>query len=341
MAALRQDLPSGHRTVGHSRVDSALGRCYATALICKGTWTMARGRKGRDISGWLVVDKPAGLTSTAVVNKVRWALDAKKAGHAGTLDPDATGVLAVALGEATKTVPYITDALKAYRFTIRLGVATNTDDAEGEVIATSDLRPSDDDIKEALHGFVGDIHAGAAAILGREDRWRAGLQARPRRRGDGDRCARSLCRELADRDSTPRCRSRDAGNGLRQGRLCPLHRAGSGREAWAVSAMCGNCAGPGPGRSRPKDGITLDEVERLARTPELDAYATAAGSRSRRSAAGALRCRGGGKAAQRQSRHGDRSDVEYGDECWAAFDGRAVAVGRYKAGEVWPDRVFR
>ena len=91
---------------------------------------MAR-RKGRDISGWLVVDKPAGVTSTAVVNKVRWAFGAAKAGHAGTLDPAATGVLAVALGEATKTVPFVTDALKCYRFTVRLGVATKTDDAEG------------------------------------------------------------------------------------------------------------------------------------------------------------------------------------------------------------------
>src|SRR6056297_1096269 len=118
---------------------------------------MARKRKGRDVNGWLVVDKPAGMTSTAVVNKVRWALQAKKAGHAGTLDPDATGVLAVALGEATKTVPYITDALKAYDFMVRFGQATNTDDAEGEVIATSDTRPSDDDIKETLHSFVGDI----------------------------------------------------------------------------------------------------------------------------------------------------------------------------------------
>ena len=79
---------------------------------------MAR-KKGRDISGWLIVDKPAGVTSTSVVNKVRGALDAKKAGHAGTLDPAATGVLAVALGEATKTVPYITDALKCYRFQVR------------------------------------------------------------------------------------------------------------------------------------------------------------------------------------------------------------------------------
>src|SRR6056297_3385044 len=98
---------------------------------------MARKRKGRDISGWVVVDKPAGLTSTAVVNKVRWAFQAQKAGHAGTLDPAATGVLAVALGEATKTVPHITDAQKAYRFTVRLGQATNTDDAEGQVIASS------------------------------------------------------------------------------------------------------------------------------------------------------------------------------------------------------------
>ena len=127
---------------------------------------MARKRKGRDISGWLVVDKPAGMTSTAVVNKVRWAMAAKKAGHAGTLDPEATGVLAVALGEATKTVPYITDSLKAYTFTVRLGAATNTDDAEGEVIATSEARPTDDDIKAALDllglrklSFVGRVEA--------------------------------------------------------------------------------------------------------------------------------------------------------------------------------------
>ncbi|MBZ0122365.1 MAG: tRNA pseudouridine(55) synthase TruB, partial [Roseovarius sp.] len=118
---------------------------------------MGRKRKGRDISGWLVVDKPAGMTSTAVVNKVRWAFGAKKAGHAGTLDPAATGVLAVALGEATKTVPYIADALKAYEFGVRLGQATNTDDAEGEVIATSDKRPADDEIKAALGAFVGEI----------------------------------------------------------------------------------------------------------------------------------------------------------------------------------------
>ena len=118
---------------------------------------MARKKKGRDVSGWVVVDKPAGLTSNAVVGKLRWAFGAKKAGHAGTLDPAATGVLAIALGEATKTVPYVTDALKAYEFTVRFGVATNTDDAEGEVIETSDNRPSDDEIRAELPAFEGDI----------------------------------------------------------------------------------------------------------------------------------------------------------------------------------------
>jgi tRNA pseudouridine55 synthase len=102
---------------------------------------MARGKKGRAVNGWLIVDKPAGVTSTAVVNKVKWAFSAQKAGHAGTLDPDATGVLAVALGEATKTIPYITDALKCYRFRVVLGAATETDDASGAVIATSEVRP--------------------------------------------------------------------------------------------------------------------------------------------------------------------------------------------------------
>jgi len=118
---------------------------------------MARGKKGRAVSGWLIVDKPAGVNSTAVVNKVKWAFGAQKAGHAGTLDPDATGVLAVALGEATKTIPYITDALKCYRFRVSFGAATDTDDASGAVIARSDLRPTDAQIEAALAAFRGDI----------------------------------------------------------------------------------------------------------------------------------------------------------------------------------------
>lgn len=118
---------------------------------------MGRKRKGRAISGWLVVDKPAGITSTAVVNKVKWAFEAQKAGHAGTLDPAATGVLAVALGEATKTVPYVTDALKCYRFMVRLGASTTTDDAEGEVLEARDARPADGEIEAALEAFRGEI----------------------------------------------------------------------------------------------------------------------------------------------------------------------------------------
>ena len=118
---------------------------------------MSRIKKGRAVTGWLIVDKPAGITSTAVVNKVKWALSAQKAGHAGTLDPDATGVLAVALGEATKTIPYITDALKCYRFRVTLGAQTDTDDASGTILATSDQRPTDAQIEAALHAFRGDI----------------------------------------------------------------------------------------------------------------------------------------------------------------------------------------
>ena len=118
---------------------------------------MARMKKGRAVSGWLVVDKPAGITSTAIVNKVKWAFQAQKAGHAGTLDPAATGVLAIALGEATKTVPYITDALKCYHFRMTFGTSTSTDDAEGDVLERSDLRPDDAAIEAALARFRGDI----------------------------------------------------------------------------------------------------------------------------------------------------------------------------------------
>ncbi|WP_372803037.1 tRNA pseudouridine(55) synthase TruB [Paracoccus seriniphilus] len=117
---------------------------------------MAR-KKGRDITGWLIVDKPAGITSTSVVNKVRWALDAKKAGHAGTLDPDATGVLAVALGEATKTVATITDAFKCYDFLVTWGAETTTDDASGEVVRQSDSRPLRAQVEAALGEFTGEI----------------------------------------------------------------------------------------------------------------------------------------------------------------------------------------
>ena len=118
---------------------------------------MSRRRKGSPVSGWINLDKPLGMTSTQAVSKVRRLLDAQKAGHAGTLDPLATGILPIALGEATKTVPFLVDAGKAYRFTVEWGRSTATWDAEGETLAASDVRPSPEAAAQALEGFVGEI----------------------------------------------------------------------------------------------------------------------------------------------------------------------------------------
>jgi tRNA pseudouridine55 synthase len=118
---------------------------------------MARRRKGQAVNGWLILDKPEGLTSTKAVSRVRWLYDAAKAGHAGTLDPLATGVLPIALGEATKTVPFAVEGTKAYRFTVRFGAETDTDDSEGKVTETCDRRPSREEIEAALTQFTGEI----------------------------------------------------------------------------------------------------------------------------------------------------------------------------------------
>lgn len=118
---------------------------------------MGRSKKGHKINGWINLDKPQGLTSTQALGKVRWLLNAQKAGHAGTLDPLATGVLPIALGEATKTIAYVQGAVKTYSFTVQWGSATNTDDSEGEAIATSDTRPTEAQIKALLPKFTGEI----------------------------------------------------------------------------------------------------------------------------------------------------------------------------------------
>ncbi|ANB32991.1 tRNA pseudouridine55 synthase [Rhodovulum sulfidophilum] len=299
---------------------------------------MGRSRKGRDISGWLVVDKPEGLTSTAVVNKVRWAFNAKKAGHAGTLDPAATGVLAVALGEATKTVPFVTDALKAYRFTMRFGAATNTDDAEGEVIATSEKRPSDDEIHAALPAFVGDIEqvppqfsavkidgerAYALARAGEE----VEIAARPLyveslemvERPDADHAVLEM---ICGKGGYVRSIARDLGQALG----CHGHVV-SLRRVWA-------------GPFEIEDGVTFDLIEKLARDPELDTHlrpleeGLADLPELRTTPDGATKLRNGNPGIVLAS------DVEYGDEAWASLDGEAVAVGIYKAGELHPSRVF-
>ena len=299
---------------------------------------MARKRKGRDISGWLVVDKPAGMTSTAVVNKVRWAMAAKKAGHAGTLDPEATGVLAVALGEATKTVPYITDSLKAYTFTVRLGAATNTDDAEGEVIATSDARPSDDDIKAALGQFVGDI-----------------MQVPPKFSAvkiDGER-AYKLARDDEDFEIAARplwveelvMIDREDADHVTLEMTC-----GKGGYVRSIARDLGEVMGclghvrelrriwSGPFTA--SDGISIKQIDEMAKTPELDAFLRPLTEgltelpEVKATAEGAVRLRNGNPGMV------IASDVEYGEECWASLDGTPVAVGVFKAGELHPSRVF-
>ncbi|MCO4838865.1 MAG: tRNA pseudouridine(55) synthase TruB [Rhodobacteraceae bacterium] len=299
---------------------------------------MGRTRKGRDISGWLVVDKPAGLTSTAVVNKVKWAFDAKKAGHAGTLDPDATGVLAVALGEATKTVPYITDALKAYTFTVRLGQSTNTDDAEGEIQKKSDARPEDAQIKDALGQFIGDImqvppQFSAVKIDGQRayklarDGEDLELAARPlwvdelilTDRPDADHVTLEM---TCGKGGYVRSIARDLGEALGCfGHVRELRRIWSG----PFDAT---------------DGISLEQINELAKQPELDTYLRPLEEglqdlpQVSATPEGAVRMRNGNPGMVMAS------DVEYGDECWASLDGKAVAVGRYKAGELHPSRVF-
>ena len=116
-----------------------------------------RKKKGRPVSGWLVLDKPLGMGSTDAVSKVKWLFKAEKAGHAGTLDPLASGILPIALGEATKTVPYVMDGAKVYRFTVQWGAETATDDAEGEVLKRSDKRPSRGEVETVLANYTGTI----------------------------------------------------------------------------------------------------------------------------------------------------------------------------------------
>ncbi|MGD2132833.1 MAG: tRNA pseudouridine(55) synthase TruB [Maricaulaceae bacterium] len=118
---------------------------------------MPRKRKGRDIHGWLILDKPQGLTSNAALGRVKRLLQPKKAGHAGTLDPLATGILPIAFGEATKTVAFAMAGAKTYRFAIKWGESTNTLDSEGEIVARSDVRPAESEIDAVLGGFIGEV----------------------------------------------------------------------------------------------------------------------------------------------------------------------------------------
>lgn len=299
---------------------------------------MVRTKKGRAVSGWLVIDKPAGITSTAVVNKMKWAFQAQKAGHAGTLDPAATGVLAVALGEATKTVPYIVDALKCYRFMVRLGAATTTDDAEGEVIAASDLRPTDAAIAVAISAFQGEImqvppqfsavksNGKRAYDLAREGKMME-LAARPLwvkslrvlGRMDADHVELEM---VCGKGGYVRSIARDLGQALG----CLGHVSWLRRE-WS-------------GPFNASQGVSFERIDCLARTDEIDAlllpleFALVDLPEVFATAEGAARLKNGNP--------GTVSGLNVGpcDQVWASYQGRAVAVGIYKSGELHPIRVF-
>lgn len=294
---------------------------------------MAR-KKGRDISGWLLIDKPAGVGSTEVVGRVRWALDAKKAGHAGTLDPDATGLLAVALGEATKTVPYLTDALKAYDFTVTWGAETSSDDAAGEVLRRSDARPTADVIEAALPAFCGEIlqvppavsavkvdgaraydlaREGETFTLAARPLWVEELTLVGAREGQAD------LHLVCGKGGYVRAIARDLGRALGcLGHVQSLRRVWSGPFDLA-------------------DAIPFDRVDRAAQA-ELEA--------ALRPVQAALdlpemRATDGGAARLRNGNPGQvlgRADP--GAEVWVSHGNRAVAIGRYMGGEVHPSRVF-
>ena len=299
---------------------------------------MARGKKGRPVNGWLVVDKPAGVGSTTVVNKVKWAFGAQKAGHAGTLDPAATGVLAVALGEATKTVPYVTDAVKCYRFRVTLGAATTTDDAEGTVIETREMRPTDAEIAAALGAFRGEIQQvppqfSAVKVDGERayDLAREGevmdLAARPLwverlemlGRPDADHVDLEM---VCGKGGYVRSIARDLGRALG----CLGHVAWLRRE-WS-------------GPFNASEGVSLEEIDRLAKSPEIDALllplelGLADLPELPCTPEGAVRLKNGNPGMVFSS------TAQYGDEAWASYQGRPVAVGIYKAGELHPSRVF-
>ncbi|MEM1316030.1 MAG: tRNA pseudouridine(55) synthase TruB [Pseudomonadota bacterium] len=304
---------------------------------------MARRKKGRDVHGWLILDKPEGVGSTEAVSKARWALQAKKAGHAGTLDPLATGLLAIAFGEATKTIPFVTDAEKGYRFTIRLGQATTTDDREGEVRASSDARPSDVEIEAALPAFRGDIMQtppafsavkvdGARAYDLARDGEDVALAARPLHVSRLELVARpdpdhAVLEMDCGKGGYVRAVARDLGEALGcHGHVAALRRLWSGpfevedaTVAWPDFDALREDPKAAAARLLPLEAALADLPE--VRVTEL------------------------GEADLRQGRPGAAShapdDLQWGDAAWASRAGRAVALGAWAGGRLKPSRVLQ
>ena len=299
---------------------------------------MGRTKKGRAVSGWVIIDKPAGVGSTQVVNKVKWAFQAQKAGHSGTLDPDATGVLAVALGEATKTVPYVTDATKCYRFRVTFGASTSTDDASGAVTETSNSRPTDAEIEATLPLFRGQImqvppQVSAVKVEGERayDLAREGIEmelaARPLwvesleviGRPDADHLDLEM---VCGKGGYVRSIARDLGKTLG----CLGHVEWLRRE-WS-------------GPFEAEGAVTLEQIEELARTDAIDTLlqpleiGLADLPETIATPEGAARLRNGNPGMV------IASGLDWGTEAWASYEGQAIAIGRYQGGELNPSRVL-
>ena len=303
---------------------------------------MPRRKKGRPIDGWLVIDKPQGVGSTDVVSKARWALQAQKAGHSGTLDPLATGVLAIAFGEATKTIPYAQEGAKTYRFTVRWGAATTTDDAEGQVVADSEARPAREAIEAALSEFEGVVMQrppaySAIKVDGERayDLAREGaapeLEARPIRIDrltliGSPSADESVFEMVCGKGGYVRAVARDLGEKLGcLGHVTALRRLRSGpfHLEQAISFEMLDAM-----RDRSASDLRLLPV--ATGLDDIPALAVDGGT--------AARIRQGQAAPVIGALAG--RDLSYGDAVWASLEGVPVAVGQYRAGSFQPTRVF-
>ena len=299
---------------------------------------MVSKRKGKKINGWIIVDKPAGITSTGVVNKIKWAFNAKKVGHSGTLDPDATGVLPIALGEATKTIPYIMDELKSYQFCVKFGEATDTDDATGKIIQTSSKRPLDDQISAMLSKYTGLIkqtppNFSAVKINGSRayDLAREGLELKlnPRplfvkelkflERSDDEH---ALFQLTCGKGGYVRSIARDLGNDLNcYGHVKWLKRV------WTGPFKIESC-------------ITIDKIQELYKSSNLlqILQPLELGLQNLpfvRCSAKQLGDISNGRAVKVNS-----NDIESEEKCWIQCEGKALALGYLKKSLFYPSRVF-
>ena len=299
---------------------------------------MARRRKGNPVHGWLILDKPSGIGSTPLVGKTKWALQAQKCGHAGTLDPLATGVLAMALGEATKTVQYVMDGDKSYRFTVRWGTATNTDDSEGEPTETSDERPTREQIEAAIPQFIGTIQqvppAYSAIKINGERSYalaRKGetpeLSARPIRMDDLHLIEQpdadtAIFEMTCGKGGYVRAIGRDLGQSLGCfGHITQLRRTRTGPFTL-------------------EDAISLETLEEMRHTPVSGARLISVATGLDGVPALAVT-----EAQANQLRNGQAvpaavSGLEYGSTAWASRNGVPVAIGQIKGGLLHPERVL-